>query len=78
MFVHTAPKSGDSLSIPFRHENCAEISVSYVNKRPIRYGFRGGARAILYSVGIALYFVEFHAEMMPESSVPEGSESYNP
>ena len=29
-----------------RYRNGAEITRSYVNKNPIRYGFRGGAKAI--------------------------------
>ena len=30
-----------------------------VNRSPIRYGFRGGARVIRYSVNIALTFTQF-------------------
>ena len=38
-----------------RYRNRSEISVLCVNKSPIRYGFRAGARAIRYSVDIVKY-----------------------
>ena len=44
--IHIQDRS-DSASL--RHKNYAEISVLCVNKRPIRYGFRAGARIILLS-----------------------------
>ena len=31
----------------------------YVNRSPIRYDFRGGAKAIRYTVNIALTFTQF-------------------
>ena len=52
----TEKNRDDSLqrSAPLRYRNCPEIRVLHVNKRPIRYGFRAGPRAIWQSVDIAL------------------------
>ena len=41
------------------HRHHAATTVFCVNRSPIRYGFRGGAKAIRYTVNIALTVTQF-------------------
>ena len=41
------------------HRHHAATTVFCVNRSPIRYGFRGGAQVIRYSVNMALTFTQF-------------------
>lgn len=50
--IHYQDQSGRAL---MQHKNRTEISVSPVNKRPIRYGFRASAGDIRYGVAIVTH-----------------------
>ena len=63
MWLRSTLEIGEAQPLSILDGNHAATTVLVflcVNRSAIRYDFRGGAKALLYTVNIALTFIQFH------------------